>query len=380
MVAAAGAAPGAIAVVLRSVGHAGLRDEWRGRSKAGDSPGRANPCVILRNYARAMMRRAMPTLFSFGLSYSRLSPERFRAGAVRTQLRCRVWLLIAALLVASACVQDSRPVVIITPTPDAADVAPEPSPVRFPIGARATPTLTAAAIATPEATPEAPPEAPPEAAPWRITNTDGTGVAVRDACADSRRISAPGSGLKEGVTVVPVPSLGIDGCRGWALVRADDGRESWIRLRYLTRSGVSYWPDAGVPRAWGDVITMLSAAEQTCVARELDSSQFAVALATRVGATRPGSWVASFLACLQPDTVLALGSSTALRALEEEFGPLPDDASQCVRQLVDEALAIDRTAFLSHVPSSVEAEAVMGELTGLCLRGSVPASAEPASG
>ncbi len=65
-----------------------------------------------------------------------------------------------------------------------------------------------------------------------VADTDGDGVSVRDACDDARRSSAPGDGIPEGTAVLLI-ARGAGPCIEWMLVQAPDGRESWVRLRYL---------------------------------------------------------------------------------------------------------------------------------------------------
>lgn len=63
-----------------------------------------------------------------------------------------------------------------------------------------------------------------------ITNTDGSGVARRDACDDDARLG--GLGLAEGVQVTVVaPGAGM--CAGWTQVEVA-GQRSWVREEYLS--------------------------------------------------------------------------------------------------------------------------------------------------
>ena len=97
-----------------------------------------------------------------------------------------------------------------------AATAPPPTPVRT-------------ATATPSPTP---PITPTQQPSFEIAHTDEAGVAVRDACDDERRVSAPGAGIAEG-TVVELVKLGEGDCAEWIQVRVADGRESWVRSQYL---------------------------------------------------------------------------------------------------------------------------------------------------
>lgn len=90
-------------------------------------------------------------------------------------------------------------------------------------------TTPAAAERTPASTATAQPTLPPQ---LRIAHTDGSGVAVRDACDDESRVSAPGEGIREGALVLPITE-GTGDCAAWMHVQAPDGRRSWVRSRYL---------------------------------------------------------------------------------------------------------------------------------------------------
>ena len=106
-------------------------------------------------------------------------------------------------------------------------------PMPSPTAATSSPTATATPTRTPAPTVIATRSstATPEPS-FAIANTDGIGVSVRDACDDARRVSASGDGIAEG-TVVRLVAPGKGECTEWMLVRAPDGRESWVRSRYL---------------------------------------------------------------------------------------------------------------------------------------------------
>ena len=92
------------------------------------------------------------------------------------------------------------------------------------------------ASATPTATPfrEAGTASPAPTAPeWmRVANTDGQGVASRDACIDDAQSSAPGDGIPDGAEV-EILQVGEAACADWMHVRDNRGRESWVRAQYL---------------------------------------------------------------------------------------------------------------------------------------------------
>ena len=136
--------------------------------------------------------------------------------------RVAIALVFSVLAVASAC---TAPV----------DETPPPAESMSPTVAVAT---TATPLMTSTPTPAlAPAAATPTATSLVIVATDGDGVAVRDACDDARRTSAPGRGLAEG-TRVELLARGDGGCTEWMLIQAPDGRESWVRARYLAASPV----------------------------------------------------------------------------------------------------------------------------------------------
>lgn len=96
-----------------------------------------------------------------------------------------------------------------------------------------TTTTTQPMTPTPTRTPQ--PTPTPTATPtpsFKIANTDGDGVAVRDACDDAARISAPGQGIREG-TVVEWIETGDGDCADWMYVSDPGGRETWVRSQYL---------------------------------------------------------------------------------------------------------------------------------------------------
>ena len=64
---------------------------------------------------------------------------------------------------------------------------------------------------------------------------------MRDACDDGARVSAPGQGIPE-ETVVTLIAAGEGDCAEWMHVRASDGRESWVRSRYLDALPVERTP------------------------------------------------------------------------------------------------------------------------------------------
>ena len=146
--------------------------------------------------------------------------------ARRSLRQVAIALVFSALTVASACTApvDEAPPTAESTSPTVAGATP----------ARPLPTPTPV-LAPASATPTATPTATPAATSLVIVATDGDGVAVRDACDDARRTSAPGQGLAEDTTVLLL-ARGEAACIGWMLIQAPDRRESWVRTRYLAAS------------------------------------------------------------------------------------------------------------------------------------------------
>lgn len=113
-----------------------------------------------------------------------------------------------------------------------------PTPVATPApAATAAPARTATPSPTPTATPPPPVPTPEPVVVWTIGNTDGTGVALRDDCADEARYSARGEGWPDN-TRVELIEEGADRCEGWLHVETGD-EVSWVRREYLIRRELS---------------------------------------------------------------------------------------------------------------------------------------------
>ena len=142
-------------------------------------------------------------------------------------------LLLVLSALASGCTAevDTQPAPAASTPPPTAAAPPTVNPTPTAIAtATATGTATFQQTATPAVA-----TATPEPTLLKIAGTDGEGVSVRDACDDARRISAPGKGIAEGTTVQLIEP-GEGDCADWMLVQVPDGRESWVRSRYLAVS------------------------------------------------------------------------------------------------------------------------------------------------
>jgi uncharacterized protein YgiM (DUF1202 family) len=71
--------------------------------------------------------------------------------------------------------------------------------------------------------------APNEAQRFRVANTDGVGVVLHTAPRQDARVPR---GLLEGARVTVLERSDDE----WAHVRADNGQEGWVPLKYLTPS------------------------------------------------------------------------------------------------------------------------------------------------
>ena len=170
------------------------------------------------------------------------------------------WILVALVAVVVVAVavsaflfdrlggDDPEPPPPVTATPVAATSVPTST-------ATPTPAATAAPARTPTATPSPTATPPPTPVPtpdpvvvWTIGNTDGTGVALRDDCADEARYSARGEGWADN-TRVELIEEGADRCEGWLRVETDD-EVSWVRREYLIRRALSSTWTVGNTGAW----------------------------------------------------------------------------------------------------------------------------------
>jgi len=106
------------------------------------------------------------------------------------------------------------------PSPPASGVTPVPPPPLQP------PEVPAAAASEP---PPAGAAAPNEAQRFRVVNTDGLGVVLHTAPRQDARVPR---GLLEGTRVTVLERSDDE----WAHVRADNGLEGWVPLKYLTPS------------------------------------------------------------------------------------------------------------------------------------------------
>ena len=129
--------------------------------------------------------------------------------------------------------------------------APTPTPVASPTGSAApAPTSPATPTRSPTAVPTAAPTATPArraifTAPtlWTIDNTGSEGIAWRDDCDATARVSPRGRAWAEetawgkGTAVLELGGEKTSDCADkpdWRLVASSDGETSWVNLEYLT--------------------------------------------------------------------------------------------------------------------------------------------------
>ena len=245
----------------------------------------------------------------------------------------------------------------------------DPTPTSRP-AATGSPTLGTAptpASPAPLPLPTPLPTPPPFAVTHLIANTDGDGVAERNACRDDARTSAPGAGIPDAMAVQVLHG----DCPGWARVVTEDGRQTWIRLRYLASVDPPVLPRAFVPDAsWQDVAVALDEDGQACVAAALaghgvgtDVLQRAV-LADSFAEPAP-AWLVAMAPCIGAD----LAAEVLVADVMETFGPASGPVLQCVRSFALELFAIDPSATVVGDPreASPDARPAFVALLDICL-------------
>ena len=239
-----------------------------------------------------------------------------------------------------------------------ASPSPEPEPAAATSTISASPASPSTTTATPAAT-----------QPGRIVlGADQGELALRTVCADDYPSTAPGAGLRDGDEFVVI-SAANEACRGWAFVRTQDERSSWVRLRYLDGTVAHEWGLDLVDASWADLLPLLTEHQRRCVTTALLEPELAAAAGARMldgGASQ--RWERRFFACLDHDLATAVGYARVLGNAEFTLGPLPDETRACVRRFVNEVVAIDRQALLSDAGALAEAIAVQNMLRPLCLR------------
>ena len=249
------------------------------------------------------------------------------------------WPLLLPLVVGlvMACDGDAE---LLSPT-DSAPAAQADAP------ATASPTPDTAAPTPAPLTPSPTPTAQPFAPTHHIANTGGVGVAVRDGCRDDARVSAPGAGIPEQTMVQLLATSGD--CPGWTRVVTEEGRQTWIRLRYLASADPFTWPGDIATATWRDITAALGAEGPACAAAALASHGAGAGVLQRpvlapdvpAGSATP-AWLAAIAPCIGHD----LAAEVFVAGAADEFGPLGAAATRCVRSFVAEIFAIDPPAIV----------------------------------
>ena len=271
-------------------------------------------------------------------------------------------ILAAAIALATACGSgDPNQSETATPAATASDAALTPTPdvTRSEADAIATPSPTPAPAAT------EPQTEPAADTTRRIVNTGGDGVALRDNCADESRIQgSAGRGFQDGSQVSAVRSDTAD-CAGWLFVASEDGRESWVRLRYLSAVDTAGWTGDIATATWGVLFGDLSAEERTCVEAALTRSE--IETAARVPLQGPDDdepWVPRFAGCITNERFARVTQSAALAVIAELGGDPEVDAS-CYRPFIDELAAGDRSRLFGVAPDP-SGDSILIEARALC--------------
>ena len=288
-----------------------------------------------------------------------------RSGSLmRTSGRFATALILAATIaLATACGSED---------PDQSETA---TPTATASGAALThtPNVTrskADASATPSPTPSPAPAAtqprqPDAEAPRRIVNTGGDGVAIRDNCADeSRTQGSAGRGFRDGNEVRAVLS-GTADCAGWLFVAGDDGRESWVRLRYLSAVDTTGWAGDVATATWEVLFENLSADERSCVEAALTRAELeAAARLPLQGPDDDVPWVPRFAGCIT-DELFARVTQSATLAVVAELGQDPIVTASCYRPFIDEIAAGDHSRLFGDDPDP-SADLILLEARALC--------------
>ena len=201
---------------------------------------------------------------------------------------------------------------------------------------------------------------------WRVVNSGAGGVAVRTACEQAARSSAPGHGIAEG-TAARLLQAGNGDCAGWAYVVTEDGRESWIRLRYLSRAGAFLWPEAITSTTWATVLATARDKNRTCINAAL-KNEFAEALVLdRLVVIDFQFLEASAFRCLDDDTLVALATEATVIAPGLAAMHSAASTRECLRPFIAEIVARDRPQLhRTSRPTDLALE-LFAEARGVCV-------------
>ena len=267
-------------------------------------------------------------------------------------------VITAAMMLAAACgggAADSEPT---------ATASPATTP-------QTTPSATATSAATAAPTPEQAPEATRAPSPatgggevsYRITNTEGDGVALRSDCTDASRIAeAVGQGFRDGDEVVLLRDDNA-ACAGWALVADGEGRASWVRLRYLASEPASSWAVDIESATWASVMAEADDSERECIESNLTQAERAAASEYGlIASEQPAPWAPALGACLAREKVVELTLAFLLPGLSE-IGADPEAAGACIRPFVAELAAHDPGELFADASAAPPSEIMIDGFT-----------------
>ena len=207
-----------------------------------------------------------------------------------------------------------------------------------------------------------------------IAHTNGEGVALRDGCANERRVAgAAGQGFREGTYVHEI-ELGSEDCAGWALVMAADERRGWVRIRYLTQPPWSPWPGEVASDSWGAVLLLLNAGSQSCIHARLVPSDLEAAFTYPLLAAAAPAWAPAFASCLAEHEAAWLSYTLDMSALQQLAGAPGADVSSCLRSFTIEMAAVDRGALFSGLERSASGAEWRGALLTACVEATLVAA------
>ena len=269
-----------------------------------------------------------------------------------SKMRMRVMIIAAALVI--GCTSTPEPAAEHgEPDPPAATAPAATAPATAP--ATATPATATPAAATPAAAPTAaaPTAAAPTATPpgpqgrlRRIVNTEGDGVALRDECTDdSRSPDTAGQGFKEGAEVSGIQE-GTGECAGWALVTGHDGRQGWVRLRYLDHDEIPTWPHDVSTDTWDRLIERLNAQQQDCVTSSLTADELRLAEINTILSRRNFDWEGRIFACMSREDAIALATAIGVAQYRSQNTD-PAELTSCSMPFHAESAAIDQSTIIT---------------------------------
>ena len=180
-----------------------------------------------------------------------------------------------------------------------------------------------------------------------------TALALRDACADERRVpGSAGQGFREG-DAVRVERDGAGECAGWALAAAADGREGWVRLRYLSQPDWPAWAGDVREATWRDWIATWSSEQQACARAALSNADWsATGYRKLFRVTRnTADWTPRVIRCITAMQAMQMNMAIDLEGMQ--LLDLDLDlvtAAMCMRPFTAELAALDHSQLFAAAP------------------------------